>query len=117
MSQSVFRVSTHLSIAWGVTLAILTLVEWNSLSRNPIEQQVLVPFIQREITVSSPAQSGGGEVDFDGVVTAPAENGPGLLYTVEFHFNGPFFLACFFIPVLLFYALENMMLWLQRKSG
>ena len=42
MSEPRFNGATHMSIVWGVTLAILTLLEWNSLDRDPMRKRVQV---------------------------------------------------------------------------
>jgi hypothetical protein len=95
--------ATHFSIVWGVALAIMTLVEWNSLERNPVTQEIISPFIQRNIDVSlangvSPADQAEELVEAEDSADAI------LRYEVELKFNGPLFLACFFGPVLLFHA-------------
>lgn len=98
MSRPVFNRATHFSIVWGVTLAVLTLVEWNSLDRDPLREEILLPFIQREVTVGVDAAEQPSEPD-----AAAGEDPEGVLrYEVEFKFNGPLFLACFFGPVLAF---------------
>jgi hypothetical protein len=92
---------THLSLVWGVTLAVLTIIEWRSLDRDPIGQQVFLPFIEREISVLPATISGNApEASRD---AASMLDGP-VRYEVEFHFNGPLFLACFFVPVMVFHG-------------
>lgn len=95
--------ATHFSIVWGIALAVMTLVEWHSLDRDPVRQEIFSPFIQRtiDVTVTNPvsqAESAEGP--------AGAENSAdaALRYDVELKFNGPLFLACFFIPVLVFHG-------------
>ena len=107
MSRPVFNRGTHFSIVWGVTLAVLTLLEWNSLERDPLREEILLPFIQREVSVAVIA--GGAPVE----PGAPAgEQADGTLqYEVEFHFNGPLFLAYFFGPVLAFQGIG----WLAAR--
>lgn len=88
-------VARHLSIAWGVTLAVLAVLEWNSLEREPLREPLLSPFIERSISLAPAAVNG------------PADPSPGsqLQTVVELHFNGPLFLICFFGPVILFNGL------------
>jgi hypothetical protein len=105
MSNSGFNRATHISIAWGIALAVITLIEWRSLDRNPIEQQIFSPFIERDIRVSRPAPSSVGEL---GTPTGSRQNRDSLSdlqYEVQFHFNGPLFLAYFFGPVLTVHGL------------
>ena len=97
MKPHAFNFATHLSIVWGVTLAVMTLIEWNSLEREPLREQVFLPFIERDIRLMAPA----GELDALATEAVPAVD---LRYEVELGFNGPLFLACFFIPVGLFHG-------------
>jgi len=108
-----FNRATHLSIVWGVTLAVLTLIEWRSLDRDPIGQQILTPFIEREISVDVARDTAQPEIDFGADAQADDDPQNGLQYTVEIHFNGPLFLACFFGPVLLFQGIG----WLAARAG
>ena len=101
MSTPAINRATHLSIAWAVALAVITLVEWNSLSRDPIRQQIFLPFITREISVSVVEAGASDPLDFDTISAGDDEAAGGLQYEVEFIFNGPLFLAYFFGPVLL----------------
>ncbi len=100
MKPNGLSLATHLSIVWGVTLAVMTLIEWNSLEREPLRQQVFLPFIERDIRVMAPA----GELDASAAGSEPGEAAVDLRYEVELGFNGPLFLACFFIPVGLFHG-------------
>lgn len=102
MSQAYSR-ATHFSVVWAVTLAIITMVEWRNLEQDPLEREILSPFIQREITVSM-AQSGGTD-EFDKPETTAVDE---LQYEVAFHFNGPLFLLCFFAPILLFHGMGRL---------
>ncbi len=104
MIAPVLTRATHFSIVWAVVLAVLTLVEWRSLDREPMSEQIFLPFIEREITVSraepsaiqQPGKAGG---DFT------ERNGQRNLQTdVTIDFNGPLFLAYFFSPILMFHA-------------
>ena len=107
-----FSRSTHLSIVWGVTLAVLTLMEWRALDRDPLGHQILTPFIHREVTVSVEGDSSSRVLDFDQRDAPDTPTGGQLQYEVEIDFNGPLFLACFFGPVLLFQGLG----WLGRRG-
>ncbi len=51
-------VARHLSIAWGVTLAVLAVLEWNSLEREPLREPLLSPFIERSISLAPAAVNG-----------------------------------------------------------
>ena len=111
MSKPAFSAVTHLSIVWAVTLAVITIIEWRNLDQDPLNREILSPFIQREITVyeSQPER-------YDTVTeTADLSAGDGLRYEVEFHFNGPLFLLCFFGPVLVFRGVGR--LWQGRKQN
>lgn len=109
MSKSVFSPAVHLSIAWGVTLAVVTLVEWNSLERDPMREQIFTPFIQREVSVGRGAVIPTTNIDFDSAQRAVNESVAPIQYTVKFHFDGPLFLACFFIPVFAFHGIGRLM--------
>ena len=78
-----FNRATHLSIVWGVTLAVLTLIEWRSLDRDPIGQQILTPFIEREISVDVARDTAQPEIDFGADAQADDDPQNGLQYTVE----------------------------------
>lgn len=108
-----FGVATHCSIVWGVTLAILTLLEWHSLDRDPVRQAILSPFIERNIAVS--VANRPAPADELAAVTG-TEDAPDaqLRYEVDFRFNGPLFLAWFFIPILLFHAVGMLWNYLRR---
>ena len=73
-----------------MTLAVLALLEWHSLEREPLREPVLSPFIERSITLTPAA------------IDEPSTPAPGWQTVVELRFNGPLFLACFFGPVLVF---------------
>ncbi|MEM8563635.1 MAG: hypothetical protein AAGF57_15470 [Pseudomonadota bacterium] len=112
MNNSPFTRATHFSIIWGVTLAVMTLLEWRTLDRDPINHEILSPFIDRTITMNIDEKRLG-----DIMATEPqAEvSDPVMRYEVEFHFNGPLFLACFFGPILVFHALGA--LWNRVADG
>jgi hypothetical protein len=99
------HVARHLSIAWGVTLAVLALLEWNSLGREPLREPVLSPFIERSISLE-PASG----------TTARAAGGQPQT-VVELHFNGPLFLLCFFAPVVIFSGLGLVFDKLRERRG
>jgi hypothetical protein len=98
-----FSRATHLSIVWGVALAALTLLEWRSLDRDPLGHQIMTPFIERKVTIGLAGDAPIDPLEEKREQAGPAE--PGLQYEVEFDFNGPLFLACFFGPVLVFQGL------------
>ena len=112
MTKPVFKLATHLSIAWGVTLAVLTLLEWRSLDRDPMREQIITPFIEREISVKLDRPAPADELDFSTLDQREQAPDAALQYIVEFHFNGPLFLAVFFVPVLAFHGLD----WLVARA-
>ena len=102
MRKSAFTSAAHFSIVWGVTLAVITLIEWHSLDRDPVRQEIFSPFIERNIAVSVIEEPTANELPFD-IPTADTESADAALrYEVAFHFNGPLFLAVFFAPVVVF---------------
>jgi len=109
-----YNLATHLSVVWGVTLAVITLLEWNSLDRDPVGQAIISPFIERtmEVTVTEAAAKTQNPASPD---FPPAPADAVLNYEVEFHFNGPLFLACFFGPILLFHSVG--MLWRRLRGA
>jgi len=111
MSKFAFNPAIHLSIAWGVTLAIITLVEWNSLDRDPMREQIFTPFIQREISMTMGEEVANNIIDFESVEREAKTPTASTQTTVKFHFNGPLFLVCFFIPVLAFHGIG----WLMAR--
>lgn len=126
MTGSPLGFARHLSIVWGVTLAVITIIEWNSLDRDPLRKDILSPFIERQITVSGtpvgaydsdiPAGGlprGGYPDDFpDSSSTSGLPDA--LTYEVEFDFNGPLFLAAFFLPVGLFNGIAWLLASLRK---
>ena len=112
MSKPAFSAVTHLTIVWAVTLAVITIIEWRNLEQDPLNREILSPFIQREITVLNEQPE-----RYDTATKPLAERvaGDSLRYEVEFHFNGPLFLLCFFGPVLVFLGVGR--LWSMRKSN
>jgi hypothetical protein len=124
MSTSTFSRATHFSVVWGITLALLTILDWNSLGRDPTNEQILLPFISREITLTSPpsktekaeaVSTSIDELDFGSTQPNMSNNPKPLQYNVDIQFNGPYFLACFFIPILAF-QLIGLMLSFGRKD-
>lgn len=104
MSMPTFNAATHISIVWGVTLAIVTLLEWHGLERDPLRKQIISPFIQRDIAVVA-LEPDPFESSAPGDSAQAAEQPNAVLqYEVEFHFEGLLFLLYFFLPVLLFHA-------------
>jgi hypothetical protein len=116
LKTTVFNRATHFSIVWGVSLAVITILEWNSLDRNPVNQEIFSPFIQRTMTVQvtdAPATM----PEIADIVPEQADPDAVLNYEVSFFFNGPLFIACFFIPVLIFHGLAVLWNLLRGKSG
>ncbi len=106
--------ATHFGIVWGITLAVITLVEWNSLDRDPVKQQILSPFIERTMAVSvNDADAPPG--DSTGAGDTARSPDAVLRYDVQIAFNGPLFLACFFTPILVFQGIG--MLWDRFRRG
>jgi hypothetical protein len=106
--------ATHFSIVWGVTLAIITLVEWNNVERDPLNHEIVSPFIERQVSVSVEREQLPAEADIPAAID-PESADAVLRYDVSLDFNGPLFLACFFAPVLLFHGLGA--LWRRSRRG
>jgi hypothetical protein len=109
-----YSVATHFCIVWGVALAVITLLEWRSLDRDPVRQEILSPFIERRMAVtvdSAPAPARDSGEFFEAEESPDAE----LRYEVDFAFNGPLFLAFFFAPMLVFQAAA--LLWQRLRRG
>lgn len=106
MIEPTLNRATRFSIVWAVVLAVLTLVEWRSLDRDPMSEQIFLPFIEREITLSradsnTTKQLGTTEGNF------PEKNVRRNLQTeVQIGFNGPLFLFYFFGPILIFHTID-----------
>jgi hypothetical protein len=92
--------ANHFSIIWAMTLAVLTIVEWRSLDREPMKEQVLLPFIERNIRLD--VTRGGSHAEAPAQTGTEQRSDKPLHYEVEVGFNGPLFLLCLFGPVLLF---------------
>jgi hypothetical protein len=114
MIEPTLNRATHFTIVWAVVLAVVTIVEWRSLDRDPMSEQVFLPFIEREIGLSTTdanttTQLGTTAGDL------PKENVLRNLQThVEIAFSGPLFLAYFFGPLLFFHAIGLLFAWLCR---
>lgn len=97
-----FNRASHFSLVWAFVLAVLTLVEWRSLDRDPLAETIYLPFIERQLTLSSvaPAPDERSSSDNEGGERA----GNGLQTTVHISFNGPLFLIYFAVPIVIFHA-------------
>ena len=114
MSKTALNRGKHFSIVWGVTLAVITLVEWNGLGRDPVNHEILSPFMQRTIAVSVEPETQPRVTEIPGIEIEPESPDAVLRYEVELDFNGPLFLASFFGPMLVFQGLGA--LW-NRSRG
>ena len=114
MIEPAFNRATHFSIVWAVVLTILTLVEWRSLGRDPMSEQIFLPFIERKITLSRAEANTTNQLG----TTADDPTGQNvrrnLQTDVEIAFNGPLFLACFFGPILIFNGIGLLSARLRR---
>jgi hypothetical protein len=109
MTKSPLSRASNFSIVWGFTLAILTILDWNTLDRDPASEVILMPFIIREAVLEeTPAAS---ELDF-----TPTENEKPYQYKVAIEFNGPYFLACFFLPILAFQLIGLLLRFNNKKE-
>jgi hypothetical protein len=107
MIEPILNRATHFSIVWAVVLAVLTIVEWRSLDREPMSEQIFLPFIEREIEWSMT----------DANTTKQLGTTAGDLQThVTIEFNGPLFLAYFFGPILIFHAIGLLWSKLRRSA-
>lgn len=106
--------ATHFGIVWGITLAVITLVEWNSLDRDPVKQEILSPFIERTMAVSV-AEANAPPGDSAGTRDSAQSPDAAIRYDVQIAFNGPLFLACFFTPILVFQVIG--MMWNRFRRG
>ncbi len=108
MNRPGYGGATHLSIVWAVTLAIVTLMEWRQLDQDPINRDILSPFIERQVSI----QGGRGKQRVDEFEQGLESGGRATgepAYIVEFHFNGPLFLLCFFGPVAVFHGVAHLL--------
>lgn len=90
---------------------MITLLEWNSLDRNPVRQEIFSPFIERTMTVEVEEPE---LVVSNDAASEPEAPDAALNYQVSFHFNGPLFIAYFFTPILLFHGLAA--LWSRLRG-
>ena len=95
--SSPVAVVNHMSLVWGVVLALITILDWGSLEKDPLNEEILTPFISREISMVVP-ESGDGE----------PQQMP-LQYQVELHFDGVMFLLYFFVPVIILHLIARVM--------
>ena len=107
-----YRRATHFSMVWAITLAVLTIIEWRGLDRDPVGQPLMLPFIEREVTVALDAKPITGMQFAEGQEEEQAAPN----YEVEIRFNGPLFLLCFFGPVLLFFGIGWGGRYLQERA-
>lgn len=103
-----YSIAARLSIVWAVTLSILTIIEWRQLDRDPLEREILSPFIERQITVHV-GQSAYTADEFKKSTASSPEQADKARFEVEFHFNGPLFLLCFFAPVAAFHGVSGLL--------
>ena len=105
MIEPTLNRATHFSIVWALVLAVLTIVEWRSLDRDPMSEQIFLPFIEREIELSTTDANTTTQLGMT-AGDLPRENVRRNLQThVQIAFNGPLFLAYFFGPILIFHAI------------
>ena len=104
MNEPVINRATHFSIVWAVVLAVLTLVEWHSLDRDPMAEQIFLPFIERkiELTLSDAKRTDQVDGTADNLSETPARSR--LQTEVEINFDGPLFLVYCFGPILVIHG-------------
>ena len=105
MSSPVFNRATHFSVVWAVTLVVMTMLEWRALDRDPLGQEIFSPFISRSVAIAVDGPRPQPDIQFEDEPRQADGADNELQYEVEINFNGPMFLACFFIPVLLFHGI------------
>ena len=113
MNAGAFNRASHFSVVWAVMLSFITIVEWRSLDRDPLKAEILSPFITRHIEIVAGTASVDNAQPKNSLQEQPT-TGPQT--TVELGFNGPLFLACFFIPIILFHGVGNLLTVLQQRS-
>ncbi|MEP4146075.1 MAG: hypothetical protein ABJL54_02580 [Halioglobus sp.] len=109
MTDPALNRATHFSIVWAVVLAVLTLVEWRSLDRDPMSEQIFLPFIEREMTVSIADSNASQQLAAAGGNFSENNEQRNLQTDVQIDFNGPLFLAYFFGPILIFHAVDRLL--------
>lgn len=106
--------ATHFSIVWAVVLAVLTLVEWHSLDRDPLAEQIFLPFIERRIEMQIAEAGAGQGATTD---TSPVSSvQPRLQTQVEISFDGPLFLVYCFGPILVMHGIVLLSQRLRRSN-
>ena len=65
MSSSSFNRATHFSIVWAVTLVVMTMLEWRSLDRDPLGQEIFSPFISRSVAIPVEGPQRQPEIQFE----------------------------------------------------
>lgn len=116
MNEPVFSPATHLSIVWAVMLAVLTLVEWRMLDRDPMSDQIFLPFIDRRVTLSATELENTPGPAITGRDLPGKDAAKPLKTDVEIGFNGPLFLVCFFGPILAFHLISLLLRRLRRGA-
>lgn len=114
MIEPALNRATHFSIVWAVVLAVLTTVEWRSLDRDPMSEQIFLPFIEREIESSMTDANTPKQLGTTAGESSRKDVGRKLQTRVQIAFNGPLFLTYFFGPILFFHALG--LLWSQLRQ-
>lgn len=112
--KEAYSIAARLSIVWAVTLSILTIIEWRQLDRDPLEREILSPFIERQITVHV-GQSSFTADEFKRSAASSPEQADKARFEVEYHFNGPLFLLCFFAPVAAFHVVSGLFNRLRKN--
>jgi hypothetical protein len=105
MIEPILNRATHFSIVWAVVLAVLTIVEWRSLDRDPMSEQIFLPFIEREIELSTTDANTTTQLGTTAGDLLKDNVRRNLQTHVQIAFNGPLFLAYFFGPILIFHAI------------
>jgi hypothetical protein len=95
-------------------LAILTLIEWHSLDRDPVKQEILSPFIERHIALSVHDMPVPGS-ELPSLSQGSESVSSGLQQEVTITFNGPLFLVYFFGPILAFQAIGWLLARLKAR--
>ena len=113
VNKPILNLAAHFSIVWGITLAVVTTLEWYNLERKPLDHEILSPFFERRVQVSIERQLPQATADIP-EFSEMAEPDAALRYDVSLDFNGPLFLVCFFTPVLIFHGAAA--LWRRLRS-
>ena len=111
MNPATFNRATHFSVVWAFMLCFITILEWRSLDRDPMKADILSPFIQRHIEITP----GQAQTDRAAPIDSPGvEPAKGPQTVVELGFDGPLFLACFFIPIIVFHGIGALFTHLRK---